>query len=468
MENHVVCVPFPAQGHIRPMLKLTQLLHFKFEFSITFINTHHIHQTLFKNHHRSPEDDDPKDILSAINSIVTNKLELPLKELLVTKLLDNYNSNSDCLQPRVSCMISDVGMSSFTLRVAEELGIRAVLLETASACSLLAYFHCRQLLDKGIIPLQDQSCLTNGYLEKSIDWISSLKRISLKDMPSFIRTLNPNDMNHMMLNIVMSNAHRALKSEAILINTFDALEQHALEDLSTIFPNIHPIGPLNLMVDHHISKKDTINSGPLMNSNEYMKWLDSQEPKSVLYVSFGSLVGVDQETFIELAWGLANSLTKFLWIVRSDQVIEKSCTIEFNRFKEEINGRGVLVTWCDQEQVLAHPSIGGFFTHCGWNSTIESISYGVPMICWPSAADQLINSWYCCNCLGIGMKMSEHVKRDYVERVVKELMETKNGKEMGTKAAKWRNIAIEATMSSHGSSYDNLKKVVNNVIKVHQ
>uniref|UniRef100_A0A803MJD0 2-hydroxyflavanone C-glucosyltransferase n=1 Tax=Chenopodium quinoa TaxID=63459 RepID=A0A803MJD0_CHEQI len=457
MENYVVCIPFPAQGHIRPMLKLAQLLHFKFDFNVTFINTHHIHQTLFKNHHSSsgnnthpffrfeslPEDDNLIDLFSVVNCIVINKLELPLKDLLVTKLGNDNNGS----RLRVSCMISDVAMSSFTLKVAEELGIPAVLLETASACSLLANFHCRQLLDKGIIPLQEKSCLTNGYLDKSIDWIPSLKGISLKDMPTFIRTTDPNDM---MLNIVMLNAQIALDCRAILINTFDALEQDVLEELSTISPTIYPIGPLNLMVDYHVSKNDTINIKSTVICDQedsinvdYMKWLDSQKPESVLYVSFGSLLEVDQETFIEVAWGLANSLANFLWIVRSSQIIEDHTTLDFNQFKEEIKGRGMLIDWCDQEQVLAHRSIGGFLTHCGWNSTIENISYGVPMICLPLGADQSINSWHCCNSLGIGMKISEEVKRDGVQRVVKELMETKYGKEMGMRATKWRNIATK-------------------------
>ncbi|XP_021861718.1 7-deoxyloganetin glucosyltransferase isoform X2 [Spinacia oleracea] len=491
MENHVICVPFPAQGHIRPMLKLAKLLHFKFNFNITFVNTHHIHQTLFKNHHTCSEnnktpffrfeslrpegvsDNDPKDILSVINDVVTNKLELPLKELLMSNLRTsnniNSNNNSNYSRPRISCMISDVAMSSFTLRVAEEFGIPAVLFETASACSLLAYFHFRQLLDKGIIPpLQDESCETNGYLEKTIDWIPSLKGICLRDMPTFIRTtIDPNDL---MLNIVMLNAQRALNSRALIINTFDVLEQDVLKELSTINPNIYPIGPLNLLVDYHISKNDTISicdEGD-EEDHEYMKWLDTQEPNSVLYISFGTIECVNQEKIIEIAWGLANSLSKFLWVVISDQVTGELNCREFNRFEEEIKGRGVLVDWCDQESVLAHPSIGGFLTHCGWNSTIESISYGVPMICWPLVADQVTNAWYCCNRLGIGMKMGEEVKSDDVESMVKELMDKDNGKNMEAETMKWRKLATEVSMSSNGSSYVNLSNVVNDVIKIKQ
>uniref|UniRef100_A0A803MJ25 Uncharacterized protein n=1 Tax=Chenopodium quinoa TaxID=63459 RepID=A0A803MJ25_CHEQI len=354
--------------------------------------------------------------MSVINSILNNHLGPPLKKLLLKLGSKDYYQclPKKDLRPPVTCMVSDVGMSMFTLDVADEMGVPAVALQTCSGCGMMGYLQHRQLLDKGIIPLKDSSYLTNGYLDKTIDWIPSLKGIRLKDMPSSIRTTDPNDK---MMNYMISSEHKALNSQAIIINTFDALEQDVLKDLSSISPNIYPIGPLNLLVDHIVPKDE--NNRPIGPSPkedvDYIQWLDSNEPNSVLY--------------------------------------------------EEIKERGLLTSWCDQEKVLGHPSIGGFVTHCGWNSMIESISNGVPMICCPFFAEQGTNSWYCCTHLGIGVSMSEAAKRDDVERVVKELMEEENGKEMmKKKAMEWRQLAKEATMSPHGSSYVNLENVVNDIL----
>lgn len=161
MKNHAVCIPFPAQGHIRPMLKLAQLLHSNFGFHITFINTQHNHQTLFHEYletmtpntfrFESIPDciDDSNNILSIITSILDNHLGPPLKKLLL-----KLGGKNDNLRPPVTCMVSDVAMSNFTLDVADELGIPAVVLQTSSACGMMGYLQHRQLLDKGIIPLK--------------------------------------------------------------------------------------------------------------------------------------------------------------------------------------------------------------------------------------------------------------------------------------------------------------------------
>ena len=96
------------------------------------------------------------------------------------------------------------------------------------------------------------------------------------------------------------------------------------------------------------------------------------------------------EQLVEFAWGLANSKQDFLWIIRPDLVKGVSAVLP-EEFLEETRERGKLASWCPQEKVLGHSAVGGFLTHCGWNSTIESISSGVPMICWPFFADQQTN-----------------------------------------------------------------------------
>lgn len=166
------------------------------------------------------------------------------------------------------------------------------------------------------------------------------------------------------------------------------------------------------------------------------------------------------ENLIEFAWGLANSKHPFLWILRPDIVTGDSAVIPIE-FLEETKDRGLVSSWCDQETVLYHPSIGGFLTHCGWNSTLDTINSGVPIMCWPFFAEQQTNCWFSFEKWGIGMEIDNEVRRNEVAKQVKELMEEEKGKGMAKKAKEWRMLAEEAIKGPNGSSYLDFEKLVN-------
>lgn len=190
-----------------------------------------------------------------------------------------------------------------------------------------------------------------------------------------------------------------------------------------------------------------------------MEWLDSQETDTVVYVNFGSITVMTSEQLTEFAWGLMNSKKTFLWIIRADLVAGATAVLP-PEFVEETRSRGFLASWCPQEKVLSHRAIGGFLTHCGWNSTVESICAGVPLICWPFFAEQQTNCRYSCEEWGIGMEIEGDVKREEIERLERELMQGEKGREMKRKALEWRKFAEEATMSPSGSSFLNFNKMV--------
>ena len=121
--------------------------------------------------------------------------------------------------------------------------------------------------------------------------------------------------------------------------------------------------------------------------NESLQWLDTKEPKSVVYVNFGGIIVMTAEQLVESAMGLADSNHSFSWIIRPDLVIGDSAILPAE-FEADIQIRGFITSWCPQEEVLNHPPAGGFLTHSGRGSTIESLSAGVPMACWPLFADQ--------------------------------------------------------------------------------
>ncbi|KAK4751793.1 hypothetical protein SAY87_020591 [Trapa incisa] len=228
-----------------------------------------------------------------------------------------------------------------------------------------------------------------------------------------------------------------------------------------MLPPVHPIGPLQYLLDD-LPESDL----KLMGSNlwkedqECLHWLDSKEPSSVVYVNFGSITVVTAEQLVEFAWGLAKSNQTFLWVIRPDLVSGES-TILPPGFVDATRGRSLMPSWCPQEKVLSHPAVGGFLTHCGWNSTLESICAGVPVICWPFFAEQQTNCWYNCGEWGIGTEVDSNVKRDEVEVVVRELMEGEKGKEMKRRAMTWKKKAHTAAVRPTGSSYLSLESLIN-------
>ncbi|PWA92949.1 UDP-glucuronosyl/UDP-glucosyltransferase [Artemisia annua] len=217
-----------------------------------------------------------------------------------------------------------------------------------------------------------------------------MKGLRLKDMPSFLRSTDPDEF---MVNYVIRETTRTKKASAIILNTFDDLEHDVLNELSSIYPNVYSIGPLNaLLRDMENRDLQFLGSSLWKEETECMEWLDSKEPKSVVYVNFGSITVMTPQQLVEFSWGLANSNQTFLWVIRPDLVSGDSAMLP-PEFTEMTRERGLLASWCPQEKVLNHASIGGFLTHCGWNSTLESISCGVPMICWPFFAEQPTNCW---------------------------------------------------------------------------
>lgn len=353
---------------------------------------------------------------------------------------------------------------SFSLQAAEELGIPEYVFYTLSACGLMGYLHYAELIERGYVPLKDESCLTNGYLDRPIDWMPGMKGIRLKDITTFVRATNLDDI---MLNYDLENSNRAPKAKGVIINTFEELEHEVLDGIRSKFSlRMFPVGPLAILNRQVLadSPSYSIGSNLWKEDTTCLDWLDSREPRSVLYVNFGSVAVMTPQQMIELAWGLANSKHPFLWIIRPDLLSGESALLP-QSFLEETKGRCMLASWCPQEKVLEHPSIGGYLTHCGWNSTIESISLsGVAMLCYPCFAEQTTNCFFACREWGIGMEINLASKRDEIEGLVRELMEGEKGKKMRKKAMEWKESAVRA-VTEGGSSHVNMDKLIEEIIQ---
>ncbi|KAL8130669.1 hypothetical protein V2J09_019824 [Rumex salicifolius] len=487
-RGHAVFIPYPAQGHIGPMLKLAKLLHSSpHNFHISFVNTDHNHRRLQRargpdavsglpdfRFHVIPDGipPGPADNPDATQDIRALCLSVCMGETCsraFRDLLSKLNSDADDGDGPgpVTCVVADAAME-FAPGVAEEFGVPAARFWTASACSLWGYAQYETLLQKGIIPLPESSCMTNGYLDKVVEGIVSMEGISLKHLPSFIRATDATDF---FLNFMIRRVRTVSGSRCpIIFNTFEALEGPTLQALAaaniTNTP-VFPIGPLSLLLLHKTSNHlSTIRSSLLPEDPNCLSWLDSKPPHSVIYINFGSVATLTPHQVVEFASGLANSMQSFLWVIRPDLVgsIEPGSASVAHEIVDGSQGRGMIASWCDQERVLAHPAVGAFLTHCGWNSTIEAIGHGVAVLCWPFFADQMTNCWFCCHKWGVGAEVGSgaggEVRREEVERVVRSTAV----EEMRRMAKEWKRLAVEATLTPNGSSYLNLDRLVNHLM----
>ncbi|KAJ0960963.1 hypothetical protein J5N97_001067 [Dioscorea zingiberensis] len=334
------------------------------------------------------------------------------------------------------------------------------LIKYVGGCALVLPTGLRRGLRSGQAMRVNESDLSNGYLDTPVDWIPGLKNMRLRDLPSFIRTTDPHDT---LLNFLKIEGQKAFEASAIIINTFDELEDEVLTAMATILPPIYTVGPISLLCSQFpVTQSTSIGSSFLKEDESCLEWLDEKEIGSVVYVNFGSLAVVSNEQLIEFAWGLANTKNNFLWILRPDLVNGEAAVLP-EEFLSEIKGRGFLASWCPQERVLSHPSVRGFLTHSGWNSTMESVSAGKPMICWPYFGDQQTNCRYVCNEWGMGMEIHNEVKREQVEELIVKLMDGDKGKEMMEKVVEWKEKAIRATQAG-GSSFVNFHRVLDELL----
>ncbi|KAL0331041.1 UNVERIFIED_CONTAM: 7-deoxyloganetin glucosyltransferase [Sesamum angustifolium] len=436
-KPHAVLVPFPAQGHLNPFLKLAKLLHHR-GFHITFVNSEFNHNRLLK---------------SKGSTFLKN-----LPDFCFETFPDGLPpSDADATQS-VPALWGD----DFHLQAAHEMNVRCVLFWTFAACGFLSFKLCADLIDSGITPFKDSSCLTDGSLETLVDWVPGLENFRYKHILTFIQTTDPNNV---LLAYVKEQVESISKASAVILHTFDALERRLLDTLSPMLPPIYTIGPLQPLVDQ-ISAKTAVSSMDFSlwkAEDECLEWLNSKEQNSVIYVNFGSVEVLTRGEIQELALGLAESKKNFLWILRPDLIKGNSGVLPPD-FIAETKDRGLIVSWCQQEKVLNHPSVGGFLTHCGWNSIMEGITAGVPFLCLPQTTDQPANCRSVCIEWGIGMEISKNFEKDEVGMLVNELLDGENGREMKKKAVEWKKQAAAATASPRGSSFVNLEILVKQVL----
>ncbi|GMN41381.1 hypothetical protein TIFTF001_010600 [Ficus carica] len=293
-----------------------------------------------------------------------------------------------------------------------------------------------------------------------------------RDLPSFCQKIDERDPQQLPLPV--RQTHHSGRAQALIFNTFEDLEGPIISHIRThCNPNTYSIGPLHAHLNLRLSKEksstrdDDSSSTTLFElDRNCMAWLDSQPLKSVIYVSFGSITVMTKHDLMEFWHGLVNSNKRFLWVIRPDLVageggVGDQVTAELMAATRE---GGYMVGWVPQEEVLVHKAVGGFLTHSGWNSTLESVVAGVPMICWPYFGDQQINSRYVGEVWKIGIDMKDFFDRKVVEKMVNDLM-VERREEFERSTAEMARLARES-VSVGGSSYCNFDQLVEDIIRL--
>ncbi|KAG9453230.1 hypothetical protein H6P81_006134 [Aristolochia fimbriata] len=452
----LILFPTPFEGHITPMLQLATILRSK-GFSITIVHTlfNSPDPSKHPDFHFEPIPDgltaDELTTGALLHHTLNVKCEKPFRDCL-TRMIMSTNSGNEI----VSCIISDLLMY-FTQSVADELKLPRLALRAGSLTSFAAFAAFPLLLEKGILPIKDTQCE---------EVIPDLEPLRVKDLPEF-HSKDPKGIFQFVSNMVEGTKG----SSGFICNTFQDLEEATLSKLRKDLPcQIFPIGPLYL----YSSSSSASASCSSLKKQDYtcMAWLEKQAPRSVIYVSFGSVVVMEQEEAEETMWGLLDSKQPFLLVLRRDSVRGSDGPVQLPQgFEEEMidGGRGLIVEWAPQRQVLAHPAVGGFWTHCGWNSTLESVSEGVPMLCSPFFGDQRVNARCITHVLRIGLQLDQKgLNRAEIAKAVRKLLMVDDE---GAETAKELRIRAEAlkekarqSIREFGSSYESVNSLVDHIL----
>ena len=247
-----------------------------------------------------------------------------------------------------------------------------------------------------------------------------------------------------------------LTSFGVVVNSFYELEPAYADHYRNVFgrKSWH-IGPVSLC-NRDVEDKAQRGKKASIDEHKCLQWLNSKKPSSVLYICFGSVANFGTSQLKEVAIALESSRQEFIWVVRENKNPEEENQNWLPEgFEQRIEGKGLIVKgWAPQVLILDHEAIGGFVTHCGWNSTLEAITAGVPMVAWPLGADQFYNEKLVTQVLKIGVSVREYgdtIKSELIEEAIIRVMEGAEAQEMRSKAKKLGKMAREAV--EDGGSY---------------
>ncbi|KAK6147019.1 hypothetical protein DH2020_017931 [Rehmannia glutinosa] len=336
----------------------------------------------------------------------------------------------------VTCLISDT-FYVWASAIAGKHNLVSVSFWTEPALVLSLYYHL-DLLKK------------NGHFGSK-----GVGKIKPTDLTSYLQA---DDIWTVVHRVIYKAFEDIKKADIIICNTVQELEFDTLSALHRKQPT-YAIGPI---VSGFTNQ--TVSTS-LWSESDCTPWLDEKLNGSVLYVSFGSHAHTTtKEDIWEIAHGLLKSRVNFVWVIRPDIVNSGETNFLPVGFENSMEGRGLIVRWCSQIKVISHPAVGGFLSHCGWNSVLESISCKVPLICFPLFTDQFTNRKLVVNDWKIGINLCDRasITREEVEEKIRYLMSEKTSKELRN-AIKEVSRTMENALTIDGSSEKNFKLLIEDI-----
>ncbi|KAL5750669.1 hypothetical protein ACOSP7_025272 [Xanthoceras sorbifolium] len=442
---HVLILPYPAQGHINPMLQFAKRLVSK-GIRVTFVTTVYLSKTM----HVDPEtsiametisdgfdDTGPQNADGFAACFYSFKIHGSRTLAKLIKKLDDIG------QP-ATALVYD-GLLHWPLDVAKKFGLFKVAFFTQScAVSTILYHFNRGLLQ---LPLSGSHISMPG-----------MPLLQPSETPLFFDGLI--SIPPALLEFVGNQYSNIDEADWILFNSFYKLEEKIVDWMAKRW-KVGTVGPTlpSMYLDKRL--EDDKDYGIKLfkpKTSDCINWLNDKPSGSVVYVSFGSVADPRQEQMEEFAWGLKGSNCYFLWAVRESMETKLP-----KKFVEETSDQGLVVSWCPQLEVLAHESIGCFVTHCGFNSVLEALSLGVPMVAMPQWVDQPTNAKFVEDVWGTGIRVLPDEKgivgSQVLQKCSKEIMEGEKGKEIKKNGKKWKELAKEA-IDEGGSSDSNINEFV--------
>ncbi|XP_048558420.1 UDP-glycosyltransferase 82A1-like [Triticum urartu] len=486
----VLLVPFPAQGHVTPMLLLARALA-AHGVAATVAVPDFIHRRIART---TAGNDDDRDggggvALASIPSGVADvgdgdppgfaefghamehHMPAHLERLLARR--------------RVACVVVDV-LASWAVPVAERCGVPAAGFWPAMLASYRVVAAIPELMEEGLIsesgapqssPNQsDDDGLRQGKMLRALNILPAEVELNNGELPWLV---GDSATQKSRFAFWLRALHRARSFRSVLVNSFpgEAGGVAAADDghPARQGPRVLPVGPLLAAGGGDTSTEQRAKGdGPPVApckqqqpssmwqaDSTCMGWLDRQRAASVVYVSFGSWVGpIGPEKVSELALGLEATGRPFLWALRKDPSWRAGLPDGYAD-RVAAAGRGKVVGWAPQEEVLTHGAVGCYLTHCGWNSTVEAIRHGVRLLCCPVSGDQFINCAYITRVWGIGIRLGGGMSRDEVKDCIERVMEGKEGRRLQEKMDGLRERVVTAEATSLAQR--NVKSFVNEI-----
>lgn len=476
-KPHFVLVPFLAQGHMIPMIDLGLLLASRgvtVSLITTPVNAARIRTTIDRAASAGlpirfvelgfpcaevgmPEGVENIDLLTTTKKIQYGQSFFRASALL-QRPLEHYIEQQS---PRPSCIIADL-CQPWTRHVASNLRLPRLTFFSMCCFALLSNHNIwRFKVWDGVE--DDKEPFEIPGLEQKI-------LMTKAEAPGFFA-----EWEEMGEEVRQAE----FAADGIVANTFEAMEAAYVAGYAEAMKKqVWSVGPFLLGCTPAISDKAARGNRAVVDVPQCLSWLDSKEAISVVYVSFGTLTNMKPAQLMEIGSGLEAAGHPFVLVIKDG---ERSCEVEewAAELEEKVGPSKALVIrgWAPQVVILSHPAVGAFITHCGWNSTLESITAGVPMITWPHFGDQFLNERLTVEVLEIGVSfgvkvpmswtdlMDEQgapvVPRDAVEEAVRSLLDEgrEEGKKMRERARELREKAKEA-MAEGGSSYQNLTHLI--------